>query len=379
MSQTLPGYARLIATGRIERDPAQAAAAERLARLAAALADYSPGRRSLFRRAPTPPRGVYLWGGVGVGKSLLMDLFFEDAPIEAKRRVHFHAFMQEIHEFIGQWRKLSEQQKRDHPDRLRAAELDDPIPHAAHAVFRRAHLLCFDELQVTDAADAMILGRLFEHLFELGTVIATTSNRHPDDLYKDGLNRRLFLPAIALLKDRLDVVELVGAKDYRLDRLQREAVYFTPLDAAAEAAMDRAFAGMTAEGTPAPAELEVGSRRVAIPCAARGVARGSFDHWCRTPFGPRDYLLLANSYPVLLVDRIPRLGPDDRNEARRFVTLVDALYESRVKLVCSAAAPPNELYERGDGSFEFARTASRLFEMQSTEYLALAHVEVQST
>ncbi|MEM9421351.1 MAG: cell division protein ZapE [Pseudomonadota bacterium] len=375
MTPPLKAYEELIAAGTITSDPAQAAAAQALETLNRALKRYKPGRKNggLFRKDVPIPNGLYLWGGVGAGKSLLMDLFFETAPVAAKRRIHFHSFMQETHHFIAQWRGMDDTARRQHPSRARSEDLDDPIPHAAKAVFDRAALLCFDEFQVTDITDAMLLGRLFEALFVRGAVVVATSNRHPDDLYKDGLNRELFVPFIQLLKTKLDVHELVSAKDYRLDRLQNDNVYFSPLGDSADTAMNAAWASLTAGASATSQTLKVGSRKLLIPCAARGVARGTFNHWCAQAFGPGDYLQLAAAYPTLFVDHIPILGPENRNEAKRFVTLIDALYEARCTLICSAAAPAEQLYPTGDGSFEFARTVSRLSEMQSNDYLQLPH------
>ena len=374
MTRPLPAYQSLVEDGTLDPDPAQEQAAIALQSIADTLRGYQPGRRrSLFRKSVPRPRGLYMWGGVGVGKSLLMDLFIETVPIREKRRVHFHAFMQEVHRFIATWRQMDDPTRRRHPARLKSADLDDPIPHAAKAVFARAHLFCFDEVQVTDITDAMLLGRLFETLFELGAVIVATSNRHPDDLYKNGLNRQLFLPSIALLKANLDILELVGAKDYRLDRLSAASVYFSPLGPEADKAMNKAWHAMTAGAAAQQEQFTVAGREVIVPAAARGVARGSFAHWCGSALGPADYLCLAAEYPTIFIDHIPQMSPANRNEAKRFVTLIDALYEARCKLVCSAAAAPDDLYPTGDGAFEFGRTASRLHEMQSENYLQLPH------
>lgn len=374
MTSPIAALDALIEAGTLTPDPAQRAAAEALTRLDVALRRYRPADRGgLFRKAATAPRGIYLWGGVGAGKSLLMDLFFESKPMARGRRVHFHAFMQEVHTFIAAWRAAPETQRKNHPARVRSAALDDPVPHAANAVFAKAELLCFDEFQVSDIADALLLGRLFDSLFGLGAVVVATSNRPPDDLYKDGINRQLFLPFIARLKERLDIIEVRSRRDYRLDRLRGEKVYFTPLGDAATQAMDAAFAAMTAGAAPSPGTLSIASREVVIPCTARGVGRGSFAHWCGTALGPQDYLALAAAFPVFFIDDIPKMTAADRNEARRFVTLIDALYEARCVLFCSAATAPGGLYPSGDGSFEFARTASRLEEMQSLDYLSLSH------
>lgn len=374
MTPPLAAYQALIANGTLDPDPAQEQAAIALERLSRTLRGYRPDQPAgWFRKAVPAPNGLYLWGGVGVGKSLLMDLFFETVPIKNKRRVHFHAFMQEVHHFVAQWRAMDEAGRKAHPARAKDAALDDPIPHAAKAVFAEAHLLCFDEFQVTDITDAMILGRFFEQLFSRGAVVVATSNREPGELYKDGLNRPLFVPFIDLLESKLTVMELAGSKDYRMERLENEAVYFTPLGAKTDTAMNEAWRGLTAGAPAGQAHLTAGSRKLVIPCAARGVGRGSFAHWCGQPYGPGDYLRIAAAFPILFIDNIPLLSPENRNEAKRFVTLIDALYEARCTLICSAAAAPDALYPHGHGAFEFQRTASRLFEMQSKNYLKLSH------
>lgn len=374
MTSPLTAYDAMVHDGTLIADPAQRQAAVALDQLAKKLDGYEPGRRRLFGRRVTPPRGLYLWGGVGAGKSLLMDLFFEQISVKAKTRIHFHAFMQRIHRFIAEWRQMNDAERRRHPARLKSARLDDPVPHAANDVFAESHLLCFDEFQVTDITDAMLLGRLFGTLFELGAVVVATSNRHPGDLYKDGINRELFLPSIDLLKTRLQVIEIVAQKDYRLDQLEGDQVYFTPLGQETTAKLDDLFRRMTAKGKVTPMQIDVGNRLLEIPCASRGVARGSFSHWTSDKFGPGDYLTLAASFPVVFMDNIPRLSPERRNEAKRFVTFIDALYEANAMLICSAAAAPDDLYPSGDGSFEFQRTASRLHEMRSRDYLGREHV-----
>lgn len=363
------GYERLVAAGEITPDPAQERAVARLQDLHQRLAGYEPdsfGRRlKIWLGRPTPPpRGLYLWGPVGRGKSMLMDLFFATAPLVPKRRVHFHEFMLETHAALHEWRR-----------RLKRANEDaDPIPPVAAAIAAEARLLCFDEFQVSDVADAMILGRLFTALFENGVVVVATSNRAPEELYAGGLNRQLFLPFIDLLKERLEVVELAGPTDYRLEAMTGHAVYHCPLGPAAEAEMDACWRRLTHGVAGAPATLRVQERRLTLPRASDGVARASFADLCEAPLGAADYLEIARRFHTLLLDRIPRLGPEQRNAAKRFVILIDALYEHRVKLVCSADAPPQALYPKGDGSFEFARTVSRLIEMQSADYLAAAHV-----
>ena len=325
----------------------------------------------LFAHRPPPPRGVYLWGGVGRGKTLLMDLFFNNTPHPAKRRAHFHEFMLDIHERIAAWRAAPDGARRRHKAWSRKAP-DDPIPLVAHDVAAGARLLCFDEFQVTDIADAMILGRLFSALFEHGIIVVATSNRPPDDLYKDGINRQLFLPFIELFKERLDVFEIASARDYRLEKLEGAPVYHSPLGPEADAAMDKAWTRMICGARERRERLTVKGRPLTVRRAARDAARFHFDELCARPLGAADYLALARRYGAFFIDRIPQMGPESRNEAKRFVTLLDALYDARAKLVCSAAAEPEALYPAGDGAFEFERTASRLREMRGAAYLAAA-------
>jgi cell division protein ZapE len=366
MSDMKQLYAARLRQGVLTPDPAQAEAVARLDKLATAL---SGPRGWLGRGARAPARGIYLWGAVGRGKSMLMDLFFEAVAIRDKRRVHFLDFMQQTHAFIFEWRKLSPQERRRSPAYVHGAG-DDPIAPAAKHIADRASLLCFDEFHVTDIADAMILGRLFDQLFERGVVVVATSNRKPSDLYTNGINRQLFLPFIKRLEEEMDVIELKAARDYRLDRLTAAPVYYRPLGPNADAAMDAAFARLTAGVATTPDTLEVQGRQLAIPAQAVGVARFTFEELCARPLGAADYLAIARHYHTVLIDRAPRLSPDRRNEAARFVTLVDAFYEAKTKLVMSAAAEPDDLYVAGDGSFEFQRTASRLHEMRSADYLA---------
>ena len=351
----LQRYRALLASGELAPDVAQEKATAHLQALEAALREYFP--RGLFSRAELP-MGVYLWGDVGRGKSMLMDLFFSRVPLRAKRRVHFNAFMVETH-------------ARIHEARLRGA--DDPIAAVAKRIADEAVLLCFDEFQVTDVADAMILGRLFERLFELGVVVVATSNTPPRRLYEGGLNRQLFRPFIALIERKLDVVELNGPMDYRLQRLAQLDTYVTPLCSEADSKMDAAWQRLTDTQHGASQMLAVLGRKLRVPQAAKGVARFTFDDLCGQPLAAPDYLEIARHFHTLLIDRIPVLSPPDRNEARRFILLIDTLYDKQVKLVCSAAALPEQLYPTGDGAEAFRRTASRLHEMQSAEYLALGH------
>jgi cell division protein ZapE len=365
-------YRTLVAAGRIQPDPAQADLAERLDALAAQLAGYRPARRPgplgrLIGAKPSePPRGLYVHGAVGRGKTFLMDLFFETAPVAAKRRVHFHAFMADVHARIHRWRQM----------RKRGEVLgDDPIAPVAAALATEAALLCFDEFSVRDIADAMILARLFAALFAAGVVVVATSNVAPDDLYKDGLNRALFLPFLDLLRERMAVVELGARMDYRLQKLARAPVYYRPDDSQADAAMDAAYLRLTGQARGAPCELPLLGRLVDVPQAVGGVARFGFDDLCRRPLGASDFLALAQHFHTIFIDHIPVLREAERNEAKRFITLIDTLYDRRVKLVASAAAEPDALYQGQTGAeaFEFARAASRLIEMRSLDYLAAPH------
>jgi cell division protein ZapE len=353
-SDLLSAYRARIDSGQVEADPAQEHAAERLAALADALAH---GRGLFGWGGGAAPKGIYLYGPVGRGKSMLMDLFYDHAPARRKRRVHFHEFMLEIHADIAD---------------LRAKKEGDPITPIADAVAKDAHLLCFDELHVTDIGDAMILGRLFERLFARGVVMVATSNRHPSALYKDGINRQLFLPFIDMIMERLDVLCIDGPRDYRLERLEAEPVWHTPLGPDAKAALDRAWRRLTFDSKPRPLKLDLRGRTLLLPCFAAGVARASFSELCGRPLGAEDYLSLAHAAHTLILDNVPRLSPENRSEAARFVTLIDALYETRTKLVASAEAEPNELYVAGEGAFEFERCASRLMEMRSRQYLSEA-------
>ena len=357
-------YAQLLHDQELKADPAQERAVIALDRLAQALKSNGRGILGLFGTRKGGPDGVYLWGGVGRGKSMLMDLAFAHIDVQPKRRVHFHAFMLQTH------RRLKE---------ARSDEGGDPIEDVAEIVAGEAKLLCFDEMQVTNPADAMILSRLFEKLLERGVRLIATSNRPPGDLYKDGLNRELFLPFIATLETRFDVVEVNGPTDYRLDRLAGVDVWHVPNGPEATEALSKAFFQLTDYAVEDRAkvpteELEVGGgRTLHVPKSLKGVAVFSFRRLCGEPRGAADYLAIAQRFHTVIIVGIPVMGPGMRNEAARFVTLVDALYEHRVKLLAAADAEPAGLYPSGDGSFEFQRTVSRLEEMRSAEYLAEGH------
>jgi cell division protein ZapE len=363
----LERYRSLVASGELRLDPHQEAAAARLDRLARELeAEPRPappasgflarlGLGRDFAQVPEPPKGIYLHGAVGRGKSMVMDLFAAAAHGVRHRRVHFHEFMLEV-------------QHRLHALRATGPH-EDPLQVLAADIAKEQRLLCFDEFHVVDIADAMILGRLFEGLFERGLVMVATSNWPPDRLYENGLNRDRFLPFVELLKTKVDVVALDGPTDYRLERLRDLAVYYYPLGQAADAALDAAFSALTDGALPGPVDIAVGSRKLHVPCAAARVARFDFADLCNRPLGAADYLSLTEHYHTLFLEAVPVLVPNRRNEARRFMTLVDALYERRMMLFVSAAAPAQALYPAGDGAFEFRRTVSRLLEMQSHAWL----------
>ncbi len=347
-------YDTRVTEGLLRADPEQRAVMARLEDVRGKLQEpHRKGFLSRFRKAdPAGKQGLYLWGGVGRGKSMLMDLFFRHADIAAKRRVHFHAFMQEVQGALHEARKTG---------------VDDAIKPVAEDIARDLRLLCFDEMQITDIADAMIVGRLFERLFEAGVTIVTTSNRPPADLYKDGLNRQLFLPFIALLEERMEVVELDAITDYRQDRLVGEQVWFTPADTNAKRAIDVIWRDLTG-GREEVFTLSVKGRDVVIPRFWGGQARTSFAQLCGTALGPADYLALVGAVTVLVLEDIPKMSPVNANEAKRFVTLIDTLYEGQVRLIASAQAEPDALYVEGTGAFEFARTVSRLKEMQGAQW-----------
>jgi cell division protein ZapE len=363
-------YKALVDGGTLERDPAQLAAVAKLDRLVAALEQNRLARKSsalgwLFgqREPAQSPRGVYLWGSVGRGKTMLMDLFY-DAAGGPKRRTHFHIFMADVHERIHDYRQ-----------KLKRGEVkgDDPIAPVAGALAEEATLLCFDEFAITDIADAMILGRLFKALFEHGVVVVATTNLPPDDQYRGGLNRTLFLPFIAMIKERMEVVHLQARTDYRLEKIGDSPVYYVPADDDARRAMDDMFARLTGGGAARPVRLMVHGHAVDVPAQAMGVARLSYDDLCRRPLGASDYLALARSFHTILLEGVPVIPAERRDEAKRFITLVDVLYERRVKLIVLADAEPQDLYraETGHEAFEFNRTVSRLAEMRSRDYLAM--------
>ncbi len=347
MTTVIDAYRTGVAEGRLKPDPAQEGVLDALERIREGLS-RPPVKKGLFRKAVQEEvRGLYLWGGVGRGKSMLMDLLFDLVNVP-KRRAHFHAFMQWVHEEMG---------------KARAQGVDDAIAPVAEKLAAEVRFLAFDEMQITDITDAMIVGRLFEKLFEAGVTIVTTSNRVPDELYKNGLNRQLFLPFIALIKQKLEVRELISETDHRQGRLHDESRYFTPLTPAVQAEVRAIWTDYAGDNWE-PLVLRIKGRDVELPGFYDGVARATFYDLCGRMLGPGDYLAIADAVRVLIVENIPQLGRSNFNEAKRFVTLVDALYEAKVELICSAASVPETLYLEGEGAFEFERTASRLQEMQ---------------
>jgi cell division protein ZapE len=371
-SSFLAHYEALVASSAIEPDAAQREVAEAFDDLEQRVERYRPLRRlrlldRLFAdKHEGPPRGLYVHGDVGRGKTMLMDLFFQASPVRYKRRAHFHEFMAEVHERIYGFRQEIARGKI--PD-------EDVIGLTAHAIFEQAWLLCFDEFHVTDIADAMILGRLFSRLFELGTVVVATSNVAPDDLYKGGLNRSLFLPIIAQITTHMDVLRLDARADFRLEKLAGMKMWLVPADAAASAALDKAWASMTGNAPCHPRDISIKGRVLHVPCSAHGVARFSFADICEQPLAASDYLRLARDYHTLMIDRIPVMDYGERNAAKRFITLIDTLYDNGVKLMASAEADPLSLYLAAEGNEanEFKRTSSRLIEMGSESYLGLPH------
>jgi cell division protein ZapE len=357
-------YQDRLAAGAIGADPVQARAVVALFRVELDLAAVRQG--GMFRKTEGV-RGAYLWGPVGRGKSMLMDLFFSCAPIGAKSRVHFHVFMSRVHRLVNTWRTGDKSARRAAFGRHRG---DDPIVPIAELIASEATLLCFDELSVTDIADAMILGRLFEALFARGVTLVSTSNRSPDDLYSDGINRQLFLPFIEMLKARMEVVPLIGGHDYRLDRLRAARTWLSPIDPDKERQFDLLWSEMLGGDEEVGATLQVLGRSLHWPRAAGGRLRAHFASLCVQALGPADYIAIAENFHTVFIEAIPQLTPDRRDQARRLATLIDTLYEARARIVVLAVTEPEWIYPQGDQAFEFERTASRLREMRSSEWLA---------
>ena len=366
-------YTAGVAVGKVERDPAQLAVVDRLARLEGDIIEHRLARKSsslgwLFARdkKQTLLKGLYIYGEVGRGKTMLMDLFYEASPVQRRRRAHFHEFMIDVHERVHGLRQ-----------KMKVGEYagEDPIELVAKDLAREAWLLCFDEFHVTDIADAMILGRLFAQLFTRGVVVVATSNVAPVDLYKDGLNRALFVPFIDMLEAHMDIVRLASRTDFRLEKLAGLPVWYVPADEAADAALDDAWRRRARENDGAAQELALKGRTIHVPRAAMGVARFSFHDLCEQPLAAADYLRIAHEYHTIILDHIPVMTFDNRNAAKRFIILIDTLYDMNVKLIASAAAEPDALYRADEGyeAQEFQRTASRLIEMRSEEYLARPH------
>ncbi|NNF78886.1 MAG: cell division protein ZapE [Rhizobiales bacterium] len=360
MGRVYDTYHMQVERGELGADFEQAVVAKKLDALCEALDAYEPGNEpngvmkwlGLSKQQPAP-QGLYIHGDVGRGKTMLMDMFYDLARTKPKSRIHFHEFMQKVHSRVHHWRK----------------QHDDPIPPVAAEIAAEATLLCFDEFQVTDITDAMILGRLFTALFEHGIIVVATSNIEPEGLYEHGLNRNSFLPFIKLMQQKMQVVSLDGEKDYRLDRLMGHKVYVTPLGAEADVELQTMWEELTECESGPPMELEVTGRTLMVPQAARSVARFDFSDLCEKPLGPGDFLKIAKTFHTVIVENIPKLSKARRNEAKRFVILIDALYDNHVRLIASAAVAPAKIYPEGDHAFEFNRTASRLVEMQSEEYL----------
>jgi cell division protein ZapE len=373
-SGPLEAYRALLESGDLQPDPAQGRAAGRLQALHDSLIGYIPqvarrgwlGRLARRSDARIPPKGLYLHGGPGRGKSMLMDLFFERARVERKKRVHYHMFMQEVHERVNNFRAAAKAG--------RISDKTDPLIALSRVIAERAWLLCFDEFHVTDIADAMILGRLFEALFDSGVIVIVTSNRPPDDLYEGGLQRERFVPFIELFKTRLEVLPVDGETDHRLEQLRTMQVYLTPLNPQTDAELERDFKRLVLGVEPVSEVLEIHGRKLSVPKQAEGVAFFDFATLCENPRGAADYLAISACYHTIFIARIPKMRPQRRDAAKRFVTLIDALYEHKVNLVCSAEVEPTRLYEEGVGAFEFERTVSRLIEMQSDDYIAAPHI-----
>ncbi|MBT4891245.1 MAG: cell division protein ZapE [Rhodospirillales bacterium] len=373
-TQPIDAYNALINKGTIQPDPAQQIAMDRLQSLHEELEGYSlqmgqtgwRSRLNLRGRKKERPKGLYLWGDVGRGKSMLMELFYTNSNVDERKHIHFHAFMQEVHRRVHSYR---EAQKAG-----QVSAQKDPLQGLARIIVDQAWLLCFDEFHVTDITDAMILGRLFESLINEGVVIVATSNRPPHDLYKDGLQRELFLPFIDLIEDKMDVLELTSPTDYRLERIRAMDTFITPNGAEANAKLEKCFQELSIGAEPEPINLFVQGREIEFPKTAEGVAMTNFTTLCDQPLGPADYLAIAARFHTVILMDIPRMGPENRDVAKRFLTLVETLYEAKVNFICSAEAPAEKLYPEGDGSFEFERTVSRLMEMQSPDYIALPHM-----
>ena len=367
----IQAYEALVNDGEIRVDQNQKKAIELLQALHSELELYGAQMgqtgwraRLSFRKRPVP-KGIYMWGGVGRGKTMLMDLFYDHTHVSERKHVHFHAFMQEVHRRLHTFREAQKSGK--------VPKSSDPLQALAKVIAGQAWLLCFDEFHVTDIGDAMILGRLFEALFEQGIVIVTTSNRHPNDLYKDGLQRERFLPFIDMLNEKMTVLQLDSDIDYRLQRLREMDAYLSPANDQASEKLQSVFHALSIGIEPQKRDLNVNGRIITIEKAAEGVGLTSFPEMCAQPLGAGDYLALANAFHTFILDGIPKLGPHNRDQAKRFVTLIDALYDHKTKFICAAETPPTELYTQGDGAFEFERTVSRLLEMQSPEYMALPH------
>ncbi len=365
-------YAAQVQKAHLERDPAQIAVIHELDRLLAELCEHRLSRKTsalgwiFAKRAAAVPRGLYIWGSVGRGKTMLMDLFFAAIPIQRKKRVHFHAFLADVHARIHEWRKLK---------KAGTVKGDDPIAPVAEALAKEAWLLCFDEFIVSDIADAMLLGRLFQALFAKGIVVVATSNVEPQRLYEGGLNRALFLPFIGMIQDKMRVLKLEARTDFRLEKLGGAPVYYCPADGVAKTAIDGMFSSLTGRESGDPIVLDVMGRDLHLRETAGGVARVSFSELCEVALGASDYIAIAQNFHTVCIEDIPVMPPEKRNEAKRFINLIDALYDQHVKVIVSAMAAPDKLYlgEYGREAFEFDRTVSRLIEMQSTDYLALPH------
>ena len=373
MDGPLPKYRALIADGKLNSDPLQQIVLEKLQVLWLRLGERTykldaPKPRGFFgfgtkaAKKEPPLQGLYIWGGVGRGKTMAMDLFYETAPANPKRRVHFHGFMQEVHE------KLKTERIKGTPN---------PLPKVADQIATTAKLLCFDEMQVSDVADAMIIGRLFEGLFKAGVTIVATSNRPPADLYKDGINRDVFVPFIHIIQEKLDVLHLDSETDHRLLRMDRGGVYITKDAPRFDGLAKRMFRSLVGGTDPGPRDLNVGGRVLKLDQASDKSMRSSFEALCKTALGPADYLKIAETFNTVMIENVPVMGPEHRDQAKRFVTLIDALYDAKVRVLISAEAEPDSLYPSGDGSFEFARTVSRLNEMRSRRYLAESKAELQ--